>query len=98
MGRDLHKPLRPFRMLPGFVLVVLISTFGGALIGWKRGSKLEQSTLVGSLLFHSVPSFFFGILLLMVFSYGLGWLPSGGMREPGTNLREISRPGVNAAV
>ncbi len=71
-------------MIPAVILSVLLGTVLGAAAGWKRGTKFESTTVTLSLFFRSAPSFFIGILVLMVFSYKLRWLPSGGMNSPGT--------------
>ena len=70
-------------MIPALALSVLLGTCLGAVAGWKRGSLFESTTIMASLFLRSVPSFFIGILVLMVFSYNLRWLPSGGMNTPG---------------
>ena len=66
-------------VVPVLIISALLGTVIGALAGWKRGSVFEQSAVATSLFLHSVPSFFVGILALMVFSYQLRWLPPGGM-------------------
>ena len=66
-------------IVPALVVSVVLGTVLGALAGWKRGSRFEQTTVTTSLLLHSAPSFFVGILVLMMFSYQLRWLPPGGM-------------------
>jgi peptide/nickel transport system permease protein len=43
------------------------------------GRTLRAGHVATALFLHSAPSFFVGILALMVFSYQLGWLPPGGM-------------------
>src|SRR3546814_18266502 len=40
---------------------------------------MEGAAVVGLLSLRSAPSFFVAILVLMVFSYQLGWFPPGGM-------------------
>jgi peptide/nickel transport system permease protein len=70
-------------ILPALLVSVVLGTVLGALAGWRRGSRFEGATVVTSLILHSVPSFFAGILVLMVFSYQLRWLPSGGMVSVG---------------
>jgi peptide/nickel transport system permease protein len=55
----------------------------GAISAWRRGTKLEQSLVVVALSIRSMPIFWLGILLLIVFGMWLGWLPLGGMRTPG---------------
>jgi peptide/nickel transport system permease protein len=66
-------------IVPALIVAVVLGTLIGAVAGWRRGSAFEQVTVATSLFFHSVPSFFVGILALMVFSYQLRWLPPGGM-------------------
>jgi peptide/nickel transport system permease protein len=66
-------------IVPAIVVSVVFGTLIGAVAGWKRGSRFEQATVTTALFLHSAPSFFVGILALMVFSYQLGWLPPGGM-------------------
>lgn len=66
-------------VVPALVISVVLGTLVGAVAGWTRGSAFEQTTVAASLVLHSVPSFFVGILALMVFSYQLRWLPAGGM-------------------
>ncbi|NIR99334.1 MAG: ABC transporter permease, partial [Gammaproteobacteria bacterium] len=51
----------------------------GSVAGWRRGSLFEKGTIFVLLFLRSAPSFFVGILVLMVFAYTLRWLPSGGM-------------------
>jgi peptide/nickel transport system permease protein len=66
-------------ILPALVVSVVLGTVLGALAGWNRGGRFEQATVTTALVLHSAPSFFVGILALMVFSYQLHWLPPGGM-------------------
>jgi peptide/nickel transport system permease protein len=66
-------------IVPALVVSVVFGTILGALAGWKRGTRFEQTTVTTALVLHSAPSFFVGILVLMVFSYQLRWLPPGGM-------------------
>ena len=66
-------------IVPALIVSVVLGTVMGALAGWRRGSRLEQGTVTTALFLHSAPSFFVGILVLMVFAYQLRWLPPGGM-------------------
>jgi peptide/nickel transport system permease protein len=66
-------------IVPALVISVVLGTIIGAIAGWRRGSRFEQTTVATSLFLHSAPSFFVGILVLMIFSYQLRWLPPGGM-------------------
>ena len=66
-------------IVPALIVSVLLGTAIGAFAGWRRGGRFEQVTVGTALFLHSAPSFFVGIMALMVFSYRLGWLPPGGM-------------------
>lgn len=79
-----EKMANTFAMIvPALIVSVVCGTVLGALAGWRRGSRFERTTVTGALFLHSVPSFFVGILVLMVFSYQLRWLPPGGMVSVG---------------
>ncbi len=60
------------------VLAVLVGIPLGVYAGIWRKSFLSRSVMVGSLLGVSLPTFLIGILLILVFSVELGWLPSFG--------------------
>ena len=62
---------------------LLLSTVGGLALGvasaaWPR-SWLDRSSAVASLFGASMPSFWLGIVLMVVFALWLGWLPASGM-------------------
>ncbi len=57
--------------------------FMGILAAWKRGTKLDVTTLTISLFTYSMPVFWFGMIMVAVFAVGLGWFPTGGMNAPG---------------
>jgi peptide/nickel transport system permease protein len=47
----------------------------GAYIGWKRGGVADASSVITSLVFYNMPSFWIGLIFLFVFSFKLGWFP-----------------------
>jgi ABC-type dipeptide/oligopeptide/nickel transport system permease component len=64
--------------LAALLLSLLISVPLGALAAVHRGGWLDRTATVGSLLGVSLPGFWFGILLIMLFSVQLGVLPVSG--------------------
>jgi peptide/nickel transport system permease protein len=50
----------------------------GVLSGWKRNSKTDATLLVSIISLGSLPSFFLGMLLILLFSAKLGILPMSG--------------------
>jgi peptide/nickel transport system permease protein len=60
------------------VLALLLGVPMGVVAALKRGSAWSQLLMTVSLLGVSLPTFLIGILLILVFSVGLNWLPSFG--------------------
>jgi len=58
----------------------------GLIAGRRPQSLAAQTIMTGSILGFSLPIFWVGILLIMIFSVGLGWLPSSGRGETVTVL------------
>lgn len=71
-------------MAPALVTAFGLAIFIGSLLGWYRGSRFEKVGIIGSLVTRSTPSFFLGLLLLIIFTFQLGWTPSGGMLTAGS--------------
>lgn len=62
-------------------LALLVGMPMGVYAALKRGSFLSQVFMTVSLLGVSLPTFLIGILLILVFSVWLGWMPSFGRGE-----------------
>ncbi|CAN1570829.1 DppB ABC-type dipeptide/oligopeptide/nickel transport systems, permease components [Burkholderiaceae bacterium] len=60
------------------LIALVIGVPLGVYTALKRNGKLSQAFLAFSLLGVSLPTFLIGILLILVFSVHLGWLPSYG--------------------
>ncbi len=67
-------------LLVGGALV--LSTVLGVLLGfyaaWRRGSAADTTSLTGVMVVDAMPPFFVGLLLILVFSVSLEWLPIFG--------------------
>ncbi len=77
-----------------FVLLIAIPL--GIISAAKRGSWVDNICMTGGLLGVSMPSFWFGIMLMLLFSLKLGWLPTTG-RGDGTTvglLKALIMPSV----
>ncbi len=70
-------------MTAAMCLTLVIGVNLGMVMGWRRGGKLDVGSTVLSMVFQSAPPFITGILLLIVLSYRLDLLPTGGMSSPG---------------
>ena len=80
------------------ILAYLIGIYLGALIAWKRGGVVDGSTVIVSLVFYNMPSFWIGLIFLVIFASQLDWFPLTGWYdetdnilglEPGTLLFKI---------
>jgi peptide/nickel transport system permease protein len=49
----------------------------------RRGRWFDRAATASSMIGISLPGFWFGLLLQMIFAIGLGWLPSSGRATPG---------------
>ena len=73
------------------ILLVGVATIGATIIGtilgiwggWKRGSRFSTSSLGLSLVTYSMPEFWLGILLILLFSVQLGIFPTSFMNTVG---------------
>lgn len=64
--------------LVALVFSVSAAIFIGILSARKQYSKTDAVVTTSSLFGISMPTFWFGIILILVFSAALGWLPSSG--------------------
>jgi peptide/nickel transport system permease protein len=63
------------------VLALVVGVPMGVYAALRRGTFMSQVFMTVSLLGVSLPTFLIGILLILVFSVGLGWFPSFGRGE-----------------
>ena len=59
-------------------LATLISIPAGMLAAWKQNSRTDATVSFLIILSLSLPSFWIGIMLILVFGVSLGWLPTVG--------------------
>jgi ABC-type dipeptide/oligopeptide/nickel transport system permease component len=78
---EISVRIGPTLLLFGTALMVeyLIGILVGAVIAWRRGSKLELGTIVVTLFFYAMPVFWLGLVLLWIFAVNLKISPLGGM-------------------
>lgn len=64
----------------------------GIFAALKRGKAIDQGIMAVLMLGQSMPVFWVGILMIMLFSVRLGWLPTGGYGDGG--LRYLILPAI----
>ncbi len=95
MGEILRRfPLTISIALMAFVISLLIAIPIGVLSAVHRWTALDFSGMVYSQLGMAVPSFWLGILLLLIFSVRLGWFPLFGANT----IAHLVLPAVALAV
>ena len=80
-------------------VALLVAVPAGVAAALRRGRPVDYAVSVFALLGLSLPSFFLGILLILLFSLRLGWLPPAGYvpftEAPLDNLRHMLLPSVS---
>ncbi len=62
----------------GMLMTVLVAVPLGVFAAIKRGSLFDNVLMAGALFGVSIPSFWFGVMVILVFGLWLGWLPISG--------------------
>ena len=65
-------------MVPTAIVTLLIGIPSGVIAALHRNQPLDRAMMFISVFGYAVPNFFMGVLLLLIFSIWLGWLPSYG--------------------
>ena len=98
---DLILNRMPATLELAFVALALSLVLGiplGLWAGLRPGTALDETVMTGSILGFSLPNFWQGMMLIMIFSVWLGWLPSTGRGEVGyffgnpDKSRDLVRP------
>jgi peptide/nickel transport system permease protein len=65
-----------------FALELAVGVAVGVAMARHRGRRRERVLNATGLALYSLPSFWLGLMAIMVFARWLGWFPAGGMRSP----------------
>jgi peptide/nickel transport system permease protein len=80
-------------LLMGSALSLAVA--GGTALGIVAARRVDRwpDTLISTLglIFYATPSFWFGLLGIVLFAVKLGWLPAGGFEEIGTGYTGLRR-------
>ena len=66
-----------------YVIAVVLGLFTGIVSAIRRRSIFDYAATTGAMIGLSVPTFWFGLIVIIVFAGGLRWIPSGGMATLG---------------
>jgi peptide/nickel transport system permease protein len=68
--------------LPSACASIIVGTLIGAYLARRTGSKLDSAVSALSSVLYSIPVFWLGLLLLIIFAFRLQLFPSSGMVSP----------------
>jgi peptide/nickel transport system permease protein len=73
-------------MLTALGIAFVLGVFLGTVMAARPGGALDRILSIVSLCFYSIPGFWIGLMLIVVFSVKLNLLPSGGFETVGADL------------
>ena len=77
-----HLPITAALALYGMLLSVPLGLLAGAAAAYWRGTWIDNLVMVTALLGVSIPNFWLGLLMIILFAVHLGWLPAGQYVSP----------------
>lgn len=88
--------------LIAMVVSIAVGLPMGILAAMRRGKATDTALMVLAQTGVAIPNFWFGMLLTLLFSVTLRWLPTGGFipwdEDPGATLRGLILPGLALAL
>jgi len=96
--------------LVALLMAIVLGIPLGVFAGLRPNSKVSKTIMAGSILGFSLPTFWVGLMMIMVFAVMLGWLPSTGRGETVSllgvqvsfltwdGLRHLLLPAINLAL
>ena len=68
---------------------IIVSLFLGVAMAVKQNSIFDNSMRVVTIIFTSMPQFWLAMMLILLLSVKLGWLPSGGLDTPASFIMPV---------
>ena len=65
----------------GVIIAVLIGIPVGIISATRQYSMIDSGSMIFALLGVSMPNFWLGLMMILVFAVNLGWVPSGGYSD-----------------
>lgn len=105
VAKQIFEKLPATLLLMGtsFVLSILMSIPLGLVSGMKKNKAADQFISIFAYIGISIPAFWLALMLIIIFSLNLHWLPSNGIRTVGSNsvldiLWHLILPGIVLSV
>ncbi len=108
MGQDvlevtmIRLPVTIALSLYALVLTLVLGLASGIIAALRQNTVVDQLAMVFAMIGISVPNFFLGLLMILLFAVHLGWLPTGGYiplsQDPVGWLRTSTMPALSLAL
>ncbi|MBN2542941.1 ABC transporter permease [bacterium] len=89
-------PVTLYLGLSAFVIANLIGIVAGTISALRRGKKVDVLITVLSNIGITMPIFWMGVMLIYIFGFRLGWLPTNGYTSPfdnfGLSIKQMIMP------
>jgi peptide/nickel transport system permease protein len=79
----IHLPATLLLMVSSIALALAVGVAAGVVASMKVRTLWDSLVSVAAMFFFAAPSFWLGIMLIVLFAVKLGWLPVGGMMTIG---------------
>jgi len=80
---SVHLPATLLLMVSSITLALAVGVAAGVVASVKVRTVWDSLVSIAAMFFFAAPSFWLGIMLIVLFSVKLGWLPVGGMATIG---------------
>lgn len=87
-------PMTLLLIISAIVLASVVGVVVGVLAAVFHGSRFDRFVITASVFVQSLPSFWLGIVMILIFSATLRWLPTSGFR----GLEYLILPAVTLAI
>ncbi|MBN9061687.1 MAG: peptide ABC transporter [Rhizobiales bacterium 65-9] len=93
-----RAPVTLWLSLYALALTIVFGLATGVVAAVRHNTWVDQVVSIVALLGVSVPNFWLGLMMIVLFSVHLGWLPTSGYVSPFENPLEFLRTGAMPAV
>ena len=84
----IHLPATVLLMVSSIALAISIGVAAGVVASMKVRTFWDSLVSVAAMFFYAAPSFWLGIMMIVLFSVKLGWLPASGYVSPREDLMQ----------
>jgi peptide/nickel transport system permease protein len=70
----------------GTIIATIVGMIMGVFAGWRRNGTYDIVSTNAGMVFYAMPTFWFGLLMIMLFATRLRWFPTGRLEEAGAAM------------